>query len=83
MINGIENGHLTTGFVKLVDAEWEPTPLDEDKEPDIFEPIDGCKEKHVGWMRIAPHMIGADLYDGLEGDWNYWDIFYYICPLVS
>jgi hypothetical protein len=48
-----------------VDGDWEPSPAIAKQEEDEdefwgeeeFEPIEGCTEKNVGWMRISPIMI--------------------------
>ncbi|KAF1949397.1 hypothetical protein CC80DRAFT_429371 [Byssothecium circinans] len=71
-------------FVKFVDASWESSPVNagegqgqeyDDSEPEIFEPIDGCIEEDVGWIRISPFMIRTDFYDvwcGVSDLWNVW-----------
>jgi len=83
-----------TAFVKFVDGNWEPDlPLTiaseeaEEEEHDFsqdeaLEPIEGCIEKDVGWMRIAPYMINADFYEALGGDENDWFIFYERPPSI-
>jgi hypothetical protein len=47
-----------------------------------LEPIDGCTEEDVGWMRITPYMINAGCYDVLTGDENLWYIFYRRPPMI-
>jgi hypothetical protein len=78
------------GFVNLVDADWEQKTEDqkaeehEDEEwweEEKLEPIDGCTEEHVGWMRIAPFMINADFYEMLNGD-EYWYMEYKRPPSI-
>jgi hypothetical protein len=77
-------------FLKFVDGNWTPSHTittegqqAEEQDSDDFwwkeeplEPIDGCTEEDVGWMRIAPHMISADFYDVLSGDENHWITLY-------
>jgi hypothetical protein len=69
-------------FVKFVNANWEPSsPDDAEQEdgfsgPETFDPIDGCTEKDVSWMRIAPLMVNTDFYDDWCGDSNLWTVFY-------
>ncbi|KAF2996790.1 hypothetical protein E8E13_000202 [Curvularia kusanoi] len=77
-------------FVKFVDGNWEPlteSEQDEEHEDDewgkeVVEPIEGCTEEDVGWMRIAPLMISADFYDVLSGDENQWITFYERPPSI-
>jgi hypothetical protein len=47
-----------------------------------LEPIDGCTERDVGWMSIAPHMINSEFYDVLIGDDNTWITFYERPPSI-
>lgn len=54
-----------TDFVKLVDADWEHDPEDDD---DYREAINGCTNWDVGWMRVDPRSIHVDLYLALDGD---------------
>ncbi|KAH8693417.1 hypothetical protein GQ44DRAFT_719628 [Phaeosphaeriaceae sp. PMI808] len=84
---------LNTAFVKLVDGNWEPDPspaIAEKKEEDeddfsqegALEPIDGCAEEDVGWMRISPFMINADFYEVLGSGEDQWYIFYERPPSI-
>lgn len=70
-----------TGFVNLVDAHWksqadrlaelaaEGNELDEDDEPDLsFEPIEGCREEDVGWMRLPSSRMVPRMYEELDLD---------------
>ncbi|KAH7371728.1 hypothetical protein BKA66DRAFT_182169 [Pyrenochaeta sp. MPI-SDFR-AT-0127] len=81
----LEKGWSSDAFVKIVDAEWEPSSAiavggQQAEEQDVFEPINGCTEKNVGWMRIAPNMINAEFYNALDGDENAWDDQFYKRP---
>ncbi|KAL4861149.1 hypothetical protein BDV12DRAFT_191269 [Aspergillus spectabilis] len=51
---------LGTGHVNFVFADWphkwewkEEEEEDCDDDNEVFEPIDGCTEKDVGWMKVA------------------------------
>jgi len=59
---------LSTGYLNFVDAEWisneerwgaEISGVDSDTP---YDPIDGCTEYDVGWIRIAANMVGAGFY---------------------
>jgi hypothetical protein len=78
-----------------VDGNWEPDPaitaegqqaeeeVDGNSwEDETLEPIDGCTEKDVGWMLIAPHMISVGFYDVLSGDEHHWHTFYERPPSI-
>jgi hypothetical protein len=75
-------------FVKFVDADWEPSSPDDAEQEDefggseAFEPIGGCTENDIGWMRIAPHMVNTDFYDDWCGDLNLWTVFYKRPPKI-
>ena len=77
------------GFVKLVDATWEPLGEQEDEEQEddewpgeFWEPIEGCTEKDVGWMRITPLVIGPNLYEVMSGDSVLWYAHYERPPVI-
>jgi hypothetical protein len=68
------------GFVNFVDSRWKPLGdryYDDGDEPDddeVLDPIDGCTEENVGWMRItAGTMANTEFYDAAadfaEGAW--------------
>lgn len=73
-------------FIKFVDANWESCPPekqeDDEWEPEIWEPIEGCTEKDVGWMRMAPDMLNTDFYDVLPGDGMTWQYFHDRPPAI-
>jgi hypothetical protein len=75
-------------FVKFVDSNWELSSESEKQEDEdfwgqeILEPIEGCTEEDVGWMRIAPLLISFDFYDMLAGDENRWFVFYERPPRI-
>ncbi|KAH7078677.1 hypothetical protein BKA63DRAFT_249087 [Paraphoma chrysanthemicola] len=79
----LEKRWSVKAFVKIVKADWEPE-VEEDaefeREKDIYEPIEGCTEKDVGWMRIAPIMINAEFYNALDGYEQAWDDMFYQRP---
>lgn len=81
----LEKGWSRDAFVKIVDADWEPSAVpavggQQGEEQDVLAPIDGCTEKNVGWMRIAPNMINAEFYNALDGDEMAWDDQFYTRP---
>lgn len=66
-----------TGHVNLVYADWphdlEDSDEDESQEEyeddEVFEPIDGCSEENVGWMKVAATGLGPPFFflsDGIE-----------------
>ena len=59
------------GFINFVDSRWKPlgpTPSrsvteDIEDEDEVFDPIDGCTEENVGWMRLAAFtVVGTEFY---------------------
>jgi hypothetical protein len=87
----ISNEKYWTGdaFVKFIDGSWEPLAEsqqeeeeDDGWEKEVLEPIEGCTEEDVGWMRIMPLMIDADFYEVLSGDENAWITFYERPPSI-
>ncbi len=77
------------GYVNFIDADWKPlSELASDggdvdaEEEDVHEPIDGCTEENVGWMRIAPHMVGADFYQAMMGYPDVWYVMYQRPPEI-
>ncbi|KAM5467095.1 hypothetical protein MauCBS54593_005715 [Microsporum audouinii] len=69
------------GYVNFIDATWKPLaehaaytddPIEDNDE--IFEPIDGCSEENVGWMRIRTTLIGPEFYIAISPPPN--DIWY-------
>ncbi|RAK90370.1 muramidase [Aspergillus costaricaensis CBS 115574] len=76
------------GFVRLVNAEWKPEELDEEElaergGPDPEEePLEGCTEEDVGWMKVCwgesqmPGYVTLD--DSLQ-----WDRYYSRPPVIQ
>lgn len=67
------------GSVNFVDADWrslrERLPTDQLTDDYFaFEPIDGCTEEDVGWMKIAGPMIGEHFYEDMCPD--LWYVYY-------
>ncbi|KAH6706369.1 hypothetical protein BKA61DRAFT_138235 [Leptodontidium sp. MPI-SDFR-AT-0119] len=78
------------GYVNFVDAEWKPLSeiksdlgIVDEAEDEVHEPIDGCTEENVGWMRIALHMVGAEFYELMMGNRDVWYTVYKRSPQVS
>jgi hypothetical protein len=66
--------------VNFVDANWKPLserfPAEGGEGDESHEPIDGCREENVGWMKIAAFMVGPDFYDAMSGFPDVWYSFY-------
>jgi hypothetical protein len=76
------------GYVNFVDADWKPlsklAPTVGDVGDDIVhEPIDGCIEENVGWMKIASYMVGPAFYQAMMGYPDTWYLFYERPPETS
>jgi hypothetical protein len=80
-----------TSFVNFVDSQWKslseefPDEEDEDDEDEdeAFDPIEGCTEEDVGWMKIAATMIDASFYDVSAGfAYGAWHEYYQRPPAV-
>ncbi|KAI6812166.1 hypothetical protein KC340_g16783 [Hortaea werneckii] len=66
-------GTMATGWVHFVDSMWtaEMDAVDSNTEefdmPDLdFEPVEGCREADVGWMKVATRDICTELYSLLD-----------------
>lgn len=76
-----------TGFVRLVQAGWEPEELDEDElrerngaEPEE-EPLEGCTEHDVGWMNVRyrdVEVLFVHMTDSIH-----WDMYYSRPPEIQ
>ncbi|BCR84336.1 uncharacterized protein ACHE_11738A [Aspergillus chevalieri] len=85
-------GLHSIGYVNLVKADWVPMSeqpaggklCDEDDyfEEEQYEPIDGCCEEDVGWMRLAVENLGAGFYDSMFCLDDMWHVFYKRPPEV-
>jgi hypothetical protein len=68
------------GYVNFVDANWKPLserlPAEGGEGDESYEPIDGCREENVGWMKIASFMVGPDFYEVMSGFPDVWYSFY-------
>jgi hypothetical protein len=75
------------GWVKLLDASWQPTEHDSDSESESerirysFEPIEGVTERNVGWMKI-PFQSIEEYYVNCR-NLNYWVTSYQRPPVVA
>lgn len=83
---GPRKGWTKNDFIKFVDANWEPSPPEEQQddfcEPEIWESIEACTEKDVGWMRISPEILNHEFYETSNGDVMAWHLFYERPPSV-
>ena len=74
------------GYVNFVNAHWQPMSellpalgvesgegVDGDE---AYEPIDGCCEQDVGWMKMVSRVVGADFYQAIDGPSGVWYSFY-------
>jgi hypothetical protein len=73
---------MATGWVHFIDTMWtaEMDCVDSDTEeydmPSLdFEPIEGCREEGVGWMKVATTSICIELYSLLD-DPEMWVVVY-------
>ncbi|KAG7039171.1 hypothetical protein JMJ77_0003457 [Colletotrichum scovillei] len=77
--------------INFIDAYWKPlreraevlqhTDQDEiDASETAYEPIEGCGEENVGWMKVSPETMGSDWYEvwlgSIGGDASMWYAFY-------
>jgi hypothetical protein len=75
-------GSRATGWVHFIDTMWtaDMDDVDSDTEefdmPDLnFEPVEGCREGNVGWMKVATGSISTELYSLLD-DPEMWRVIY-------
>ncbi|OJJ69571.1 hypothetical protein ASPBRDRAFT_182601 [Aspergillus brasiliensis CBS 101740] len=78
---------LNGGFVRLVNAEWKPEELDEELAerggpPPPEEPLEGCTEEDVGWMKVRWRGSQVPGYEQL-GDSFMWDLYYSRPPVIQ
>ncbi|GKZ24255.1 hypothetical protein AbraCBS73388_011059 [Aspergillus brasiliensis] len=79
---------LDGGFVRLVNAEWKPEELDEEElaerggPPPEEEPLEGCTEEDVGWMKVRWRGSQVPGYEQL-GDSFMWDLYYSRPPVIQ
>lgn len=69
-----------TGFVRMINAEWKPEVLDEENTadgdvPQPGEPLGGCTEKEVGWMKVCWGYVELPSFHKLR-DWEDWEAYY-------
>ncbi|KXH38489.1 hypothetical protein CSIM01_05614 [Colletotrichum simmondsii] len=77
--------------INFIDAYWKPmrepaevlrhTDQDEiDAFETVQEPIEGCRDENVGWMKVSPETMGSDWYEvwlgSIGGDASIWYAFY-------
>ncbi|KAK1449319.1 hypothetical protein CMEL01_08634 [Colletotrichum melonis] len=77
--------------INFIDAYWKPirewagvlrhTEQDEiDAFETAHEPIEGCGEENVGWMKVSTETMGSDWYEvwlgNIGGDASTWYVFY-------
>jgi hypothetical protein len=68
------------GFVNFIWKDWEPSRPDPREE--VEEPIEGCTQHKVGWMRVAYQGVMVGMYYYLH-DWNDWYAEYRRPPEVA
>lgn len=81
------------GYVNFVNAHWKsllehipPNQLTGDLEEDIgglHEPIDGCCEEDVGWMKLESMGLSAGFYDTMTGCPDIWYAYYERPPQIA
>ncbi|KAI7231022.1 hypothetical protein KC330_g6631 [Hortaea werneckii] len=82
-------GSTATGWVHFIDTLWKAQMNDVDSDteefdmPDLdFEPIEGCREEDVGWMKVATRSICTELYSLLDNP-EMWRIIYKRSPEMA
>ncbi|KAJ5135292.1 uncharacterized protein N7515_004570 [Penicillium bovifimosum] len=76
------------GFVRLVNAEWKPEELDEEELAERGgpgpeeEPLEGCTEEDVGWMKVCWGHSQMPGYLQLDGSFD-WDMYYSRPPVIQ
>ncbi|OJJ82855.1 uncharacterized protein ASPGLDRAFT_36966 [Aspergillus glaucus CBS 516.65] len=79
------------GYVNFVNTSW--LPLDENPlavelsteerlNEEQYEPIDDCREKNVGWMKMASSMLTSEFYDAMADNCDVWYCFYRRPPIT-
>lgn len=80
------------GHVNFVDADWVPMSEwpkeyllhpNQTPEEDLYDPIDGCREENVGWMKMAAWMVGPSFYEAMYDVPEVWYCFYQRPPETS
>ncbi|CAG8268667.1 unnamed protein product [Penicillium salamii] len=67
-------------FVRMVYAEWEPEVPDEE---DIAkEPIEGCTQNDVGWMKTCWRWVQLPGFHKMQ-DWDDWEAYYVRPPEIG
>lgn len=83
VLNSDPEAMITTGFVRLVYGDWEPE-ANEDGENEDLEPIEGCTQEDVGWMKIPYDEVQSIGAGGLAmRDMHDWDMYYARPPEVQ
>jgi len=77
-----EFDHTSKGFVNLVWRDWQPSrrPIMED---DFYEPVEGCREEFVGWMRVDYQNVMVGMYMLLRDESADWYREYQRPPEVA
>ena len=70
---------ISDGFVNLI---WNREPSRPDSREEVEEPIEGCTQHKVGWVRVAYQDVMVDVYHYLR-DWNDWYSEYRRPPQVA
>jgi len=71
------------GWVKLIESRWEPAPSGDIQDPyqEVYEPIEGVTESHVGWMKVPYTSVMHESY-ALGWDLSWWVTTYRRPPVV-
>lgn len=85
----LESAFEGAGYLNFVAANWKPMSQIKSElgivgaeEEEVYEPIEGCTEEDVGWMRISSIHVGAGFYQVLMGWPDVWYIYYVRPPEV-
>lgn len=96
VVHGHPDDYWEEGWVDLVRACWKPQgpPVYTEEqiaalealggvhdEDDVHDPIEGCTEEDVGWMRMVSGMMNSEFYEAIYGV-NSWYVFYQRPPEI-
>ena len=69
------------GWVKLIDASWQPMSPERERMWGLYEPIEGVTEKNIGWIKVPYQDVMDGSYSELR-DLNSWVTSYRRPPAV-
>jgi hypothetical protein len=77
VLNSNSKAMIRTGFVRLVNGDWQPEVNEDGDEDEELEPIEGCTQEDVGWMKIPYDEVQPIGAGGLAMcDMHDWHMYY-------